>query len=182
MTAPMTMKRAMVYGGAGVLLVAYLAVANSTPPQDHDATPARAARLSTPSAEAVARDMQTEAARLRERLSHAPVPDSNLRNPFAFGTARSPRPAPGVVHAAVADTPEAPAAPPIPALSLIGMAEDATATGPRRTAVLSGEADAVYFVAEGDSLLGRYRVTKIGTDAIELEDLQSGGIRRLSMK
>lgn len=181
MMAAMTMKRAMVYGGAGVLLVAYLAVANSAP-QNADAVPPRATRRSAPSTEAIARDMQSEAARLRERLQQAPIPDSNPRNPFAFGTPRTARPATGTVHATVADTPASAPVPSIPALSLIGMAEDTTAKGPRRTAVLSGEGNAVYFVAEGDSLLGRYRVTKIGADAIELQDLQSGGIRRLSMK
>lgn len=179
----MTIRRAIIYGGAGVLLVAYLAVANSAPPQDRDVVPQRAVRTSTPSPDAIARDMQTEAARLRERLQQAPAPDSTLRNPFAFGAARSPRPATGLVHATVSNTTDvAAAAPPIPALSLIGMAEDPTSNGVRRTAVLCGEGDAVYFVGEGDTLIGRYRVTKIGADAIELQDLQSGGIRRLSMK
>lgn len=178
----MTSKRAVIYGSAGVLLVAYLAVANSAPPRDRDVIPPRAARPPAPSAEAVARDMQTEAARLRERLQQAPVPDSNPRNPFAFGTARSTRPAPGIVRATVADAPEAAVAPPTPALSLIGMAEDTTPKGIRRTAVLSGEGNAVYFVAEGDTLIGRYRVTKIGADAVDLEDLQTHGYRRLAMK
>jgi hypothetical protein len=178
----MTMKRAAVYGSAGVLLVAYLAVANSAPPQDRDVLPRRATQVSATSAGTIARDMQTEAARLQERLRKAPAPDSNPRNPFAFGADRSQRPASGIVHATVADTPDVAAAPPIPSLSLIGMAEDSTSKGTRRTAVLSGDGDAVYFVAEGDTLIGRYRVTKIGADAIELSDLQSGGIRRLSMK
>ena len=178
----MTTTRGFVYSGAGVLLVAYLAVANSAPTQDRDVVPARSARRSTPSAEAVARDVQAEAARLRERLQRAPIPDSNPRNPFAFGTARSTRPSPGVVHATVADAPEAVSAPPIPPLALIGMAEDSTAKGLRRTAVLSGAADAVYFVSEGDTLMDRYRVTKIGADAVELEDLMTHGLRRLAMR
>ena len=178
----LTIKRAVIYGSAGVLLVAYLAVANSAPPQDRDVAPHRAALRSTASADAIARDMQTEAARLQERLRTAPVPPSSPRNPFAFGADRSLR-SRDVARATVADTPDLAPAPSIPALSLIGMAEDTTSKGVvRRTAVVSGDGDAIYFVAEGDVVIGRYRVTRIGADAIELQDLITQGYRRLAMK
>lgn len=179
----LTIKRAAIYGSAGVLLVAYLAVANSAPPQDRDVAPHRAALRSTASADAIARDMQTEAARLQERLRTAPVPPSSPRNPFAFGAADRSLRSSDVAHATVADTPDLAPAPSIPALSLIGMAEDTASKGTvRRTAVVAGDGDAIYFVAEGDVLIGRYRVTRIGADAIELQDLITQGYRRLAMK
>jgi hypothetical protein len=37
-------------------------------------------------------------------------------------------------------------------------------------------------VVEGDTVGDRYRVTKIGADAIELEDLLSKGFRRLALQ
>jgi hypothetical protein len=35
---------------------------------------------------------------------------------------------------------------------------------------------------EGQAFAGRYRVTKIGADAVELEDLLTGGFRRLALR
>ena len=175
--------RAAIYGGAGLLLAAYFAAANSAPRQQPP--PARrATEHSAPSPDAIARDMLNDAARLRDQMQRAPVPDANPRNPFAFGDARVPKPpAASIARATVADGPDgAAAAPAMPELSLIGMAEDSDAKGVRRTAVLAGAGDAVYFVTEGDTLLGRYRVSKIDNDVVELEDVLTHGFRRLAMR
>jgi Tfp pilus assembly protein PilP len=71
---------------------------------------------------------------------------------------------------------------PLPPLTLMGVAEESTPAGPRRTAVVGGDGDTIYMVVEGDPIGERYRVTKIGADAIELEDLLSKGFRRLALR
>lgn len=45
--------------------------------------------------------------------------------------------------------------------------------GTARRAFLS-DGDEVYIVAEGDTFLGRYRITKIGNATIEFEEISSG--------
>ena len=44
-----------------------------------------------------------------------------------------------------------------------------------------GRADYLLFV-EGQAVGARYRVTKIGVDAVELEDLVTHGYRRIAMR
>jgi Tfp pilus assembly protein PilP len=70
---------------------------------------------------------------------------------------------------------------PLPALTLMGIAEETTAAGPRRTAVI-GEGDTIYMVGDGDAVGERYRVTKIGADAVELEDIVTKAYRRLALR
>ena len=52
---------------------------------------------------------------------------------------------------AVADEPR-PLAPPLPVLTLMGIAEETTAAGPRRTAVIGGDGDTIYMVTEGQAV------------------------------
>jgi hypothetical protein len=181
----MTSGKAAVYGVGAALLVAYLAAANMPAPESP--TRERAPRpAGTSGAESLAVEVRAQAAKLHARMAQAPVPDPNPRNPFSFGLApRAARPAPGhdgAVHAAVADiaAPEA-AASPLPALILMGVAEETTGAGPRRTAII-GDGDAIYMVAEGQPVGSRYKVTKIGADAVELEDLLTHGYRRIAMQ
>jgi Tfp pilus assembly protein PilP len=85
-----------------------------------------------------------------------------------------------MVHATVA--PDAGAfTPPLPALTLMGIAEEAVAAGPRRTAVIA-DGDIIYMVVEGQAVGTRYKVTKIGADAVELEDLLTKGYRRIALR
>jgi hypothetical protein len=178
----MTARRAVIYGSFGMLFVAYMAAANM-PSQDSGPSAARVSRIShSPDPDALAADVRAQAQLLRERMAQAPVPAGNPRNPFAFGAiARATHIADHPVAATVVTDP-APPAPPQPALVLMGMAEDATPTGPRRTAIIGGENDALYMVKEGDTVAGRYTVTKIGADAVELEDLASHAYRRLALR
>lgn len=67
--------------------------------------------------------------------------------------------------------------PPAPDLVLIGFAE----AGTTRTAML-GSADDLLMVTEGQTVVGRYRVAKVSTDAVELIDLATGATRRLLLK
>jgi hypothetical protein len=180
----MTSRRTAVYGGGAALLVAYLAAANM--PSQESASPERAARtVATSGSESLAVDVRAQAARLHARMAQAPLPVANPRNPFSFGLApRAVPPRDGMVHAAVvsdrADTAAPP--PPLPALTLMGVAEDTTPDGLRRTAVIGGDGDTIYMVTEGQPVGSRYKVTKIGTDAVELEDLVTKAYRRLALR
>jgi hypothetical protein len=178
----MTSRNVVVYGTCGVVLVACLAAANmrsqdAEPAPHSDAGPARVAP------DAIAADVRSEAARLHARMADAPTPSANPRNPFAFGAApRTPHPASreGMVTAAVAPD-STPALGAVPPLLLMGIADDGSPSRPRRTAIIGGDADTIYMVVEGDSV-GRYKVTKIGADAVELEDQTTKTSRRIAMR
>ena len=165
--------RAAAYVLGGMLLAAWLAAAAgvgrpSIPPLPVQS--ADAVQLDT-----LASGVQSQAARLRQRLSSAPAPRATLRNPFEF------------VHlqpdAAVNDhkpaSPTTPVndSPPEPNLILIGLAED----GGTRTAVIESGDDLVM-AKEGETIVGRYRIAKVAGDAIELVDLITGTTRRLFLK
>jgi hypothetical protein len=137
----------------------------------------------TSGAETLAADVQAQAARLRDRLSRAPVPQPAGRNPFRFGARRGvERP---LVRAVAIDHAPAAAAPPVvaapPPLKLEGLAEREIAGAKKRTAVLSS-LGGIVFALEGDIVEGRYRVVAIGTDVVELEDLSTGGVTRLTLR
>jgi Tfp pilus assembly protein PilP len=181
----MSTGKAAAYGVGAALLVAYLAAANM--PSEDPKSPARAPRPAPSGPEVLAGEVSAQAARLQARMAQAPVPDPSPRNPFSFGVrARAARAAvnhDGMVHATVAPdaAPEA-IAPPLPVLTLMGIAEETTPAGPRRTAVIGGDGDTLYMVVEGQPVGARYKVTKIGADAVELEDLLTKGYRRIAMR
>jgi hypothetical protein len=186
-------RNAVVYGIGGVLLVACLAAANM--PQevaDVPSRPARAPRGPTP--DILAAEVSVQAVRLHDAMKEAPVPGVNSRNPFVFN-ARAARLAPSAV-AAIAEPPPVVIAP-LPPLVLMGVAEETTPKGPHRTAIIGlrpaqgdpdqsrgvgADGDAIYMVGEGDAVGDRYRVTKIGADAVELEDVVTKGYRRLALR
>jgi hypothetical protein len=178
----MTAMRAAAYVGGGALLVAWFAAAAGTPVQE--IVPPRdpvARTVSTAGSESLAADVQAQAVKLRERLAQAPAPDIHPRNPFSFAPAPIARTPAAIVKPAV--TEPAPVAEPIvPALSLMGIAEETSPEGLHRTAVIGGENDAIYMVMEGQAVTDRYRVTAIGKDAVELKDLITGAYRRLAMR
>ena len=181
----MTTTRAAAYLGGGALLVAWFAAAGGVPFQE-PGEPARDRAVvrtaGQQNLESLADDVQAQAGRLRERLARAPEPQRNPRNPFAFGT-REPR----IAMAAPARPAAAPVAapvvevPPLP-LALIGVAEEPSPEGLHRTAMIAGADDTLFMVMEGQSFADRYRVTAIGTDAVELKDLLTGAIRRLALR
>jgi hypothetical protein len=168
-----TMKpgRAAMYLGGGMLLAAWLAsaagVGRPSIPQP--------SRPSSDDAhlEAIAAGVQSQAARLHTRMASAPAPGAAIRNPFSFAgreltepiIVRRPAPTPPVI-----ETPE-------PDLVLLGLAED----GSTRTAML-GSGDDLVMATEGQTIVGRYRVEKVGPDAVELVDLTTGATRRLFLK
>ena len=179
----MTPARAAAYIGSGVLLAAWLSSA-ATSPQDSEQNPPVTPQ-GTSGTEPIGFDVQEQAARLRARLAAAPVPQQPTRNPFSFAVRDVPRLRERVHAAALPESLAAATAPVVdiePQLSLVGMAEKETPSGPVRTAVIAGEGDEVFLISEGQELAGRYRVTVIAADAVELQHLSTGAIRRLVLR
>jgi hypothetical protein len=172
--------RAAAYVGGGALLIAWFAAAAISPVQQpappRDSVPRAAPTSGTAS---LAADVQAQATKLRERLAQAPAPAVNSRNPFSFAPPPAAR-----VPAIKASAPEPAPSPElvVPALSLMGVAEEMSPEGLHRTAVIGGANDAIYMAMEGQTVTDRYRVTTIGQDAVELKDLITGAYRRLAMR
>jgi hypothetical protein len=171
--------RAAAYIGGTTLLVAWLASAASVTRQT--ASPATARRVTeVVQIDAIAADVQLQAARLRTRLKSAPALQAPLRNPFAFSRVAVPvRPAAAPRVAAAVHQEETLSEPP---LELVGVAEQKADPGPKRTAMISAPGDQLFMVTEGQELAGRYRVSAIGADAVELLDVVSGARRRLALR
>jgi hypothetical protein len=110
-------------------------------------------------------ELAAETARLVERLTVAAAPRPVVRNLFQF----APKIVKPAADPAVRDAPVSPApvAPAPPRIVLLGVAEDKP--DGRRTAIvtLAGE---LFHVREGESIGGRFRLARVGSDAIELED------------
>jgi Tfp pilus assembly protein PilP len=173
----MAPERAAAYLGGAILLAAWLASAAGVTHQPG------ASRVPAPTPDAVrfdalASEVQSQTARLRQRLAVAPAPQAPLRNPFVFATRQVQ------VRAQAPRRPEAPeaagpAAPALPELDLVlvGMTEQ----GDIRTAMIAA-GDELFVVTVGQAVGGRYEVSAVGPDGVELKDLSTGATRRLPMK
>jgi len=149
------------------LLAAAWAARRAGPALSADARPARAAASNV--APLPAHGILAQAERLRAHLASPPPFRAPSRNPFRFYEPPPP-PAPirktnapaltaGVVERA--DRPE---------VKLVGIAEDPGADGAvRRTAIISAMTQ-LFFVKEGERVLGRYEVVRITPDAVQLKD------------
>jgi hypothetical protein len=110
------------------------------------------------------------------------APPARARNVFAFNAA-----APKSYIAAkrpVDSTPPAVPPQPLPVplpFRLVGLAEDASPSGPVRTAVISGS-EQLFVVRDGEMVTSRYRVASISPDRVELADLETGITVRLMFK
>jgi hypothetical protein len=131
----MTIRRAVTYGGLSCLLAAWLASAASTLRQPAAREPVRS--MAGASTDTIVADVQAHAARLRERLAAAPPPQPSRRNPLLFATRAVEVPSARRVQPAVVLPPDLLPAPE-PVLSLIGVAENQSAKGPVRTAMIAG--------------------------------------------
>jgi hypothetical protein len=172
-------------------------VSSATLPPSSAPTPAvgpssaaKSAKTSRPARGAQQRDVTSfdlnEAAeRLHARLETAKRPLPPERNPFEFGAAPAPRrPEPPPPPIALPIVPPGPQPPPF---AFTGVAEHKNGDAIERTAILTGTnpggADnQIYFAKPGDRVIGRYEVTAIGADAIELRELASGQIVRLGLR
>ena len=123
--------------------------------------------------------IEQDAERLQKFLDAPPQPRQTERNPFEFAS-RVQR---LDVRAAEPATiqPARPIVPPGPKLTLDGIAEDAAPGGPVRTAIISA-AGQLFLVKEGGSVTTRYRVSRVGADAVELEDLLEGASLTIGLK
>ena len=174
----MTPTRVVAYLGTGVLALAWLSSAAGVGERQAAAPTVTPQPVQTGGTETLASEVQAQAARLRERLSTAPAPQSPHRNPFEFALRPEPRPA---RPAAAVSEPEAIVLPD-PPLSLVGIAEDNKPEGKVRTAILTAEGGELFIVAIGDPIGARYTVKSIGTDVIELVDLMTNSIRRIGLR
>lgn len=175
----MTIRRAALYIGGATLLVAWLSSASSLSPQGGNDVPQAGSAAADEQADRALADMQAHAGRLKQRLAAAPLPQKPARNPFMFGTAPPAEPAEPARQVRTAALPPPPPAEPV--LSLIGIAEERRPEGVRRTAMIATEGDELVVAAIDDVVAGRYKVTAIGQDAVELADSATGLVRRLGL-
>jgi hypothetical protein len=169
----MTWKSAALITGA-TALVAWLA-APSTP-----MGPASAAgNAGTTAAPPVTSTIETEAARLSARTQPQASAPRPQRNPFEFARSREMT----AVAAPRVETTPVPVLPPVPewpAVRLTGVATDIVADTPQRTAIFSGR-DGVFLVREGETVLDRYRVTRIEEEAVEITRLEDAANLRIEL-
>jgi hypothetical protein len=172
----MNLKRTATIGVVGAALAAWLAsAANSSrviPPP---------LVIRPPAIDSRGAELADEIARLHERLRPTTTPSQPGRNLFTFRArpVHATAPVAPPPAAAIVEAPVARAA--LPTLKLAGIAEDAGAEGPDRTAIISGDGQ-LFMVKEGDAVTLRYRVAKISVDVVELTDLTDNSIRRLALR
>ena len=51
-----------------------------------------------------------------------------------------------------------------------------------RTAIISALSGELFLVKEGETIAARYRVGAVAADAVELNDLLTGAVRRLALR
>ena len=123
--------------------------------------------------------LQSEVARLHDRIAPTATP-SRARDLFRFA-GRAPHRVTGEAPPATAQTAEAPVeTPPRPTLQLIGVAEDESADGTVRTAIVAGLGD-LYLVKPGDVVAGQYLVERVTSDAVQLTDTSSSASTTLTL-
>jgi hypothetical protein len=118
------------------------------------------------------------AVRLVDRMRPMPVPIQS-RDLFRYAAeVRRPEP---VAQSASTRLEPPPVSPAAPALRLVGVAEDRTAEGTERTAIISGPGT-LFVVTVGETVAAHYRVTSVSPDAVELTDIEGAGTLRLGLK
>lgn len=168
----MQLKRLVWIGGGGGALAVWFAAAATTTPTGAIVAPAppRPAIVDTSSAA-----LATEIARLHERLRPDTAP-LHARDLFRYHRAPAARASAAVIAAPEVMPVPAPAPALPPEMSLIGLAEDVVDGQAQRTAIISADGGP-FFVKEGDTLLARYRVSRISADVVELLDQDDRAIR-----
>jgi hypothetical protein len=178
----MTLRRATLYVAGGTLLVAWFSSAASMS-LGRNARRAPLVLADSAPAQNLAVSVQTQARRLKERLAVAPLPQQPIRNPFAFRPApeiriqpasRAPVPVPTTapVEMVIPDVP----------LLLVGLAEHRNGDVQVRSAAISSNGEDLIMADVGSVIVGRYTVTSIGSDAVEMKDGSTGRIRRLVLQ
>ncbi len=177
----MTLRRATLYVAGGTLLVAWFSSAASMSLR----TPRRALQVVDDGAPAqgLALSVQTQARRLKERLAAAPLPQEPVRNPFTFRPAPQVRvgPSPRAAVRPPASAPVEMVMPDVPLL-LVGLAEHRNGDVLVQSAAISSNGEDLIMAEVGTVVLGRYTVTSIGSDAVEMKDASTGRVRRLVLQ
>jgi hypothetical protein len=168
-----TQAAAVLFGGAG-LVVAWFAVPPAQGPSPGAVVPSDRVQADA------AATLTVETARLRTFIDSRSVPQAVSRNVFRFDEPRA-RSAPPPPRIEVADQPLVPNEPPAPMVSLIGIAEDATSSGPVRTAVISGLGQ-LFLVKDGEEFGGMFRVLRIGAESVELLNTRDNLPARIALK
>jgi hypothetical protein len=176
----MTIRRAALYTGGGTLLIAWFSSAASVPLPWTPRPAQSATKAPATAVDDLAANMQAQTKRLRQRLASAPLPQQPVRNPFAFRPTAPPPMRPVATHQVVAPPPVV-VVPTEPVLTLIGTAEDHRPEGIVRTAMIATQGQELIVAAVGDTVVQRYKVTSIGSEAIELADSVTGNVRRLAL-
>jgi hypothetical protein len=159
----MTVRRAVIFVIVAGSLAAWIAAAATSGVRDVRPV----GRSSPPAVDASGAALESEIARLHDRLRPTATPRLG-RDLFQF----APRPvvAPPPSPAIRPEAAPAPPSEPRPTLTLIGVAQDGAEGGATRTAIISAPGQ-LFLVKEGEDLAvgpSRYRVTKISADAAEL--------------
>ena len=125
--------------------------------------------------------MQAEVARLHDRIAPTATP-SHARDLFRFAGGRAPRPMTSAPQQPAAPAAEAPVeAQEKPTLQLIGVAEDESADGMVRTAIVAGLGD-LFLVKAGDVVAGQYLVERVTADAVQLTDTSTSASTTLTLR
>jgi hypothetical protein len=157
-----------------MLLAAWLAAAAApsfAPVAEFETTDLK---ISEPDRQALA--LAAEAERLRQRLNIVAVRRPVTRNLFQF----APR-APRVTGVPQEISTPLPIVPILPAVKLLGVAEDVVEASPRRTAILTLDGE-LLLVREGEAFGAHYRLTRIGPDVAEIEDASNNHTFRVALQ
>jgi hypothetical protein len=172
----MNLKRVFAFALVGGALAALIAGATTTGYGRAPLAPTRDKRggKSDLSGAALAVEIQ----RLHERLRPSTPPEQPSRNLFEYRARRSAAPIevqPTVVSPSTANAVVA------PPLELVGIATDGAGDATVRTAILSGFGQ-LFLVKEGERVNDRYRVVRIGADAVELAAADQAAPIRIALK
>ena len=159
----MNVKRVLTLGIVGGAVVVWFAAASTSPnraPQSIEIAKPTAVDVS-------GAELAKEIARLHERLRPTAQPIES-RDLFRYAP-RASRAVPTVPRPAIVEE-RAPVEPTTPSpLTLVGIAEDQTADGTVRTAIVSGFGQ-LFMVKEAEAVTDRFRVQRISADTVQLED------------
>ncbi|HEY7446344.1 MAG TPA: hypothetical protein VH701_28235 [Vicinamibacterales bacterium] len=169
----MTPKRAATWLGAGMLLAAWLAAAAAPSFAPVTGVETSDLRISEPDRQALA--LAAEAERLRQRLNIVAVRRPVTRNLFQFAPKTARVTAPQEIQVPL------PIVPILPAVKLLGVAEDTIGASPRRTAILTLDGE-LLLVREGETFGARYRLTRVGADVAEIEDTSDNHTFRVALQ
>ena len=158
---------------AGAFVATYLVSSPVT--EKARATPAAAPASARQSA--AGSDIVELADKLQRRQRTAVNYRTPGRDPFRFQP-RAVRPPVVIAAPAVVEAPAPP--PPLPLLTLSGIATDMVGGQPQRSAVLSSPVG-VAIVREGESVAGLYTVVSIGDESVELESTADRSRRTLRL-